>query len=440
MTDSFNQQDIEYEGFKIIGIDDLRVGMYIKLDLPWVRYPFTRKQYKISNEKEISNIKKYGIQKLVIDTEKSDLSDSDKKKYGKADNKRTPRKKRPKSARRNLTQSKLKTEGNGQIEKKIRKLETSKNAYHLTCGQVDDIFNDISSNTKKGLAKSQELVTKIANEIEKDEETFVHLINLHFKKEFIQFHSLNVCLLSLILGKTLRLPREELTIVGLGALFHDIGKTTLPVQLITKKTPYSRIENSVIMTHCQRGREIFIGRDDIPPQVPNVVFQHHEYVDGSGYPNGIKGEDIQTYSKIVGVANIYENLTNPFNLENMMLPHQALSYMYKHMKDKLTPILVETLVKSLGVYPPGSVVELNNGAMGMVLSINRLATLKPTVLLSDSKALSKTPTILDLNDDHAIKIVKALKLSDLSKEAIEGLKLDKRKGYSTTSDEDARNV
>ena len=225
-------------------------------------------------------------------------------------------------------------------------------------------------------------------------------------------------------------------ILGLGALFHDIGKTTLPVQLITKKTPYSRVENSAVITHCQRGKDILIGQDDIPGQVPTIAFQHHEYLDGSGYPQGLKGGDIQTYSKIVCIANIYENLTNPFNLDNMMLPHQALSHMYRHMKDKLTPILVETLVKSLGVYPPGSVVELNDGTIGMILSINRLATLKPTILVYDSNVLGKAPTILDLNEDNSIKIIKALKLTDLSKETIENLKLDKRKGYSTVSEDD----
>ena len=151
-----------------------------------------------------------------------------------------------------------------------------------------------------------------------------------------------------------------------------------------------------------------------------------------------KRKDILNYSKIVCVANIYENLTNPYNLDNMMLPHQALSYMYRNMKDKLTPILVETLVKSLGVYPPGSVVELNDGNIGMVLSINRMATLRPTILIYDSKVREKDPTIFDLNEDRSIKITKALKLTDLSKEAIENLKLDKRKGYSTASDDDAQ--
>ncbi len=431
-----HQHDLEDKNFRMIAIDELKVGMYVKLDLPWIRYPFTRKQYKISHEREISTIQKYGIQKLVIDTEKSDLSAIDLKKFGMPAKKKVAQKKRSTAKRAKSTTIEKKDFSNGNVQKKIKQLETSKNAYHETSNKVEDIFNDLASSKKDGLFKSSELIAQITDEIEKDSETFVHLINLPFKKDFVQFHSLNVCILSLILGKTLRLAKEEMKVVGLGSLFHDIGKSTLPIQLTAKKAAYTRIENSVIMTHCQRGRDLLAGRDDIPANVVDIVLQHHEYIDGSGYPQALKDGDIQTFSKVVCIANIYENLTNPFNLDQMMLPHQALSYMYKHMKSKLTPILVETLVKSLGVYPPGSVVELDDGNMGMILSINRMATLRPTILVYDSKVLAKAPTILDLNEDHSLKITKALKLTDLSKEAIESLKLDKRKGYSTAPEED----
>ena len=154
--------------------------MFVKLDLPWIRYPFTKKQYKIVNEDEITAIQKYGIHRLVIDTEKSDLSDHDMQKFRTIDKKTGKR--QSGSARPNSAQSREKHDHNGHVERKIKKLDKSKNAYHETCNEVNDIFNNISSNRKEGLLKSRELVTEISNEIEKDSETFIHVLNLHFKK------------------------------------------------------------------------------------------------------------------------------------------------------------------------------------------------------------------------------------------------------------------
>jgi len=405
---------------RTIPVTDLETGMFIKLDVKWFKHPFARSEFKISSEKEIESIKKLGISKIEVDVTKSDSIDSFKPASGPYfDNEQYEAN----------TEEDKKRLDHMQVKKDL--LQASKNTYTRTKDEIENIFADTVINPEKGIEDSKKIISGISDQILEDPETLVHLMNLKFKQEFIQFHSLNVCVISLILGRALKLQKDEMRILGMCALFHDIGKRTLPKQLLHKKNTYSKMEDEIMRTHCQRGKEILLKAKNIPEEVITVAVQHHEFIDGSGYPLGLKEKDIDRFSKIVAVANTYETFTNPFNEEEMMLPHHALSFMYREIKGKLPVIMIELLVHSLGVYPPGSLVELNDGRIGIVISINKMATMRPTIMVFDRNVSKKEPVIIDLNEEKDFRIVKALSMSELSEEAMEYLEPGRRKGYSS---------
>ncbi len=410
--------------YKTVKTAELRLGMYVRLDMNWLKHPFARKEFQITSEQEIETMKRYGIEELSVDFSRSEIPQDDAWEVRKT--KSSPREPIPEVPEISAESVALKE----RILEKKKLLEISKQVYIKARETVEDIFSDTLVDPSRGINNSRKLIEDMTTQVSHDPETFIHLITLKFKREFIQFHSLNVCVISLILGRSLRLQPDDMKVLGMAALFHDIGKKSLPAQLITKMAPYTRLENSILMTHPQRGKDLLAMAGDIPEKVITVAHQHHENKDGTGYPRGLKDKYIDGFAKIVAVANIYENLTNPLNIDEMMLPHQALSFMYKNMKEKLPSILVENLVKSMGVYPPGSLVELDDGRVGVVVSINRRSAMKPTVILFEKGVSKKDPSLVDLDQERHCKIKKALLTSELSDEAAEYLEPGRRKGYS----------
>jgi HD-GYP domain-containing protein (c-di-GMP phosphodiesterase class II) len=416
---SDNKTKQDYSDFEIISLLDLKVGMHVKLDIPWFKHPFSRNEFKITSESQIETIKTLGIKKIRIDNNKSDYSNQTESKDNFIN-----------TIKINYIEDVDNVPIMDPLLPKKKALQASEQAYFQARDEVETIFSNVVVHPEQAIEDSSRIVENIATNISQNSESFVHLITLHLKKEYFEFHSLNVCMISLLLGRELKLKENEMKILGLAALLHDIGKRTLPPQLMYKRGPLSKIENAMLITHCQRGKDILSKAKNAPDLAITVTHQHHEYIDGSGYPLGLKEHDIRFFSKIVAVANTFDNLTNPFTEEDMMLPNAALSHMYRNMGSRLPLVLVERLVKCLGVYPPGSLVELNNGKIGIVISINKMATIRPMVLIFNEKASTKDPAIIDLAQNADCKIIKALRTSDLSQEAIDYLGPGRRTGYS----------
>ena len=130
-----------------------------------------------------------------------------------------------------------------------------------------------------------------------------------------------------------------------------------------------------------------------------VIANHHELMDGSGYPQRLKGNALSVATRIVTVANVYDNLCNPVDLRTALTPHEALSVMYAHKRGQFDPAVMATMVKSLGVYPPGTIVKLSNEVIGLVMNVNIGKPLRPCVLVYDSEIPKESAIILDLSDE-----------------------------------------
>ena len=140
-----------------------------------------------------------------------------------------------------------------------------------------------------------------------------------------------------------------------------------------------------------------------------IIFQHHEMADGSGYPLGLKLEKISQPARVVALINFYDNLCNPLDLAQAMTPHEALSFMFGQRRNKFDALVLQQMIRCLGVYPPGSIVTLSNNAIAMVMSVNPLKPLRPWVMLYDENVPKEEAILLDLEQEPEIIIAKALR-------------------------------
>jgi putative nucleotidyltransferase with HDIG domain len=242
------------------------------------------------------------------------------------------------------------------------------------------------------------------------------------------FHSLNVMLLSVLLGKTLDLSPEELKVLGEGALLHDIGATRVP-DTVLRNPRRNRYEEEFYRLHTVYGAEIAREIGVLAPSAVEIIAAHHEYMDGSGYPAGLSGERIPRLARIVGIVNRYDNLCNPLQQMSAMTPAEALSVLFKSDVGRWDPVLLQKLVKVLGVYPPGSLVQLSNGNQGVVVTTNHANALRPTVLVFDPSVPRNEAVIVDLAEAVDVSVDTALRPADLEPAALAYLAPRRRLSY-----------
>ena len=224
------------------------------------------------------------------------------------------------------------------------------------------------------------------------------------KNEYIYQHCLRVCILALAFGRHLGLTANNLEELGLSALLHDVGKMRIPQSIVDKRHDLSHEEVAVMRTHVHYAIEI-LQQSKLSDAVMQGILQHHERYDGSGYPQGLRGEMIGQFGLIVGLVDFYDAVTSERPYREAISPSVALRHIYQARGKAFHPTLVESLIQCIGVYPIGSVVELNTGDVGVVLTLNRKQRLKPKIALvlqADNRPYSHT-RIIDLVSDKTRK-------------------------------------
>jgi hypothetical protein len=185
--------------------------------------------------------------------------------------------------------------------------------------------------------------------------------------------------------------------------------------------------------HCEYG--VRLGKQiGLPEPVLRIILQHHELADGSGFPNKLKGDQIDPLARIVSLVNYYDNLCNPADLAKAMTPHEALSLMFAQRRAKFDTRALQVMIRCLGVYPPGTVVKLSNDAIALVSSVNPAKPLRPWVTVYDASIPKDEAIMLDLEEEPDINIAKALRPIQLPPEVYEYLSPRKRVTYYFDAD------
>jgi len=231
----------------------------------------------------------------------------------------------------------------------------------------------------KEIENLQTVIANLVDDILSKKELNLNLLELKMFDSYTYFHSVNVAIISLAIAYHLKLSRSDMLIAGTAALLHDIGKLLIGTDLINKPGSFTDDEYEIIKTHCRKGYEILSSGNNLSVKIAEAVLSHHEHYDGTGYPNGLKGEEISLFSRIICIADVYDALTSnrPYRRGCSVL--EAIEYIMAYSGTLFDPGLVKIFTSRVYPYPVGASVELSNGETAVVVSNNKEYCLRPKV-------------------------------------------------------------
>jgi putative nucleotidyltransferase with HDIG domain len=374
---------------------DLEIGMYVSaLDRPWVGTPFLFQSFLIKSEKQIQQLQKY-CHTVEIDEEKSDPSLANKFflykcKIGKVN---TEKEKIPLSALKPT---------NFSIELSDQELEEeltiASQVYEAASSSLHHVLDDFRLNKEINPFELKTCVHGVIDGVMHNPDALTLFSNLKSKQQDTVRHSLNVCILTLLFGRNLGLGEQQLSDLGYAALLHDVGEIKVLQSVLDKHsrglTPEEKKE---MEKHAEYGAELLEKTPGIPKVAIEVARSHHERVNGKGYPRGLVGEEINYFSRVVSIVDVYEIVTNHPGAKVHVSCSDALKSIYMMRGNYFDAALVEEFIKCLGIYPIGSVVQLSNGDIAIVISTKPGKHLLPTIMVvKDKDGLRHQPQVVNL--------------------------------------------
>ena len=395
---------------------ELKLGYAVKLPGSWMQHPFLSGDMVIETSQQLQIIRSLNLDYVYFYPDKSkklaqppELSDDELASFNMAAN----------EAQIKLQQEKM--QRIEQAKANRRDIQKTEKAFAQSLIQVKALMSKIKGRPLNAIDDASSLISAMADVLLGADSLILHLISAANKEqEGLYYHALNVATLSMMLAKNLKLSAAEIKAVGMGALFHDIGKLKIPSQILRKTTALTAPEQNLLKLHTNYGVELVGLTDTFPLEAWPIIEQHHELIDGTGYPKGLKEKQIDKLARIVCVVNAFDNLCHPLDISKARSPHHALSYMYRSMKGKLPELEMRVMIKMMGVYPPGTIVQLSDQRVGIVMSVNSDNLLCPNVMVYDADVPRLEAPVLTLDADK-VSISKVLKIQHLPQQVAEYL-------------------
>lgn len=370
-----------------VDVGKLKIGMYVcELDRPWRETPFLFQGFVIRSQDEVDLLRRHCRTVYVLKGEAARNVALQRDRNGRT----TYSEVAPPPTYRSL-----------KVEQEIFKINNrpgASPAYADRTSMVEevaavrDVFvetrllvQEIMYDAKLGrslnLSGAKQSVRSMADSVLRNPDALMCFAWLQRKDEYTALHGLRVSVLALTFGRHLGLPRDQLEALGIGALLHDVGMVRVPDEILKKTTELTPKEHALVQHHVAWGIEALSNSAHIPRAALEVVASHHERHDGSGYPRGLRGEQIGDFGMIGAIVDHYDAITTDRDYRNAVSPHTVLMDMYGWRDTLFRAELVERFIQCLGVYPMGCIVQLNTGEIGIVSAINRSQRLKPHVML-----------------------------------------------------------
>ncbi|NWG86181.1 MAG: DUF3391 domain-containing protein [Hydrogenophilaceae bacterium] len=408
----------------LIDVAQLRVGLYISLDLGWMDHPFISNTFKISDEGQIQTIKRLGLKQVRYYPAKSSAKPQELAGQAEAPTEEASPQPTPEE-RAALEAKRLRVERLNLHHQSVLKCEK---LLLESVNAIRHINQTLFSQPKESVANAVALIGRMADSLLTEKDVAIYAMNDKVAGEDVYHHSLNVSILAMILAKEMALPKEEILLVGMGSLFHDIGKTKIPDNLLRKTQPLTKPEQNFLAQHPVYGEEI--GRSlGLAPAVIDIIRHHHELMDGSGYPDGLASAAIARLTRIVAVINSFDNQCNQVNPLNSLTPYEAISSMFAKQRHLFDADILKSFIHTMGVYPPGTVVRLSNEMWAIVASVNTNKPLKPTVVVYDAAIPKEEAMLIDLENEPTLSISKTLRPAQLPQDVYNYLSPRKRITY-----------
>lgn len=285
--------------------------------------------------------------------------------------------------------------------KKLGKFEKEISRAGKTYENAEMVVSNFMSTVENGggldSVPARNAVSECVDSILHSPDAMVWLSQLRNKDEFTAQHSLNVCILSIVLGRHINLSVADLNRVGLCGMMHDVGKLLIPPEILHKSSPLDEEETRTMKTHTRLGYNLLRDSDNMSSSVATVALTHHEQLDGKGYPRRMQEASISHFTKIVAIANTYDGITTDKPYQRGKTHLEATHILTNLAGTHFDPVLVVKFIESIGVYPPGSLVELTDGSVAMVIEVQEQKLRPKIVIILDEEKNPVAERIIDLS-------------------------------------------
>jgi putative nucleotidyltransferase with HDIG domain len=398
----------------LIPVADLRVGHYVLLDLGWMEHPFPRNQFRLTSQRQIETIQALGLTRVRIDPARSDLEALEAPAPPGADRRPadTP------AAEASIPRTSPDPRAQALAEQR-RSLQRCERQYHEGARRYRALQEAVERDPRAAAAEAHTLVGSLLADIDGQGESAIRLLGDVQGDRGAQ-HAMNVTVLALLLGRAMGLNANEQAALGLAAFVHDIGKVRLPDVVRYKDDAFTSTQLKVYQEHVEHGVTLAQAMG-LAPAVVQAIAQHHEAADGSGFPRGCSGVQMSPAAHILALINRYDGLCNPLNPARALTPHEALSRLFAMHKSCFDAKTLSAFIRMVGVYPPGSIVQLSDGRFAQVQAVNAARPLKPMVLVHDPRTPRSEALLLDLQDTPDLSIQRSLRPDQLPRAALDYL-------------------
>lgn len=380
-----------------VEVDDLAVGMYIsKLDKSWLDTPFKLQGFLLRDEAEIEELKKY-CKHVFVDIQKG-LDPLEVKKHEPLKN--AGRRKDPVPPKYNFTPIDVKHDTYREF---VGFTNEAKDAGQLHV-DMDKALSAVTSQISKGMAFDQKPVKNVASNIVssviRNPDVLAWLTRVRLSDDYLHHHSIRCSVWAALLGRHIGLRRYDLEVLTQAILMKDVGKTRLPENILSKSEKELNSEQRVIYKkHVAMTLQLLKQIDGVNPKIFPVIGAHRERYDGSGYPRGLKGDEIPMLAIVAGLATHYDEMTNPRDVKSSVAPSIAVNHLYDSRNLQFQEDIVVEFIQSLGIYPAGSIVELNTGELAIVVEQTAERRLRPRIVIATDA--NKTP----INDVRSVDLL-----------------------------------
>ncbi|MBK6852533.1 MAG: DUF3391 domain-containing protein [Burkholderiales bacterium] len=434
----------------LVGLADLQPGLFVELDLGWLDHPFSSNRFKLRDADQITTLGKLGLTQVRVRPEHSDCAAVDALQATLAKAAATTSHSSiaataaaatpnatsdaaADSAATNAAASAQTAAASAAAARRQRLLSQNRalaqsdRLHGETVRAWQALARDAVAEPVRAGQAAAAVATRLVDELGDDTDTSVRVLHEAAGSSASQ-HAINVSVLALLLARHIGLDHDVQRAVALGALLHDIGKLALPDPLRTASSDQSALALRARRDHVLQGVRLGTGMG-LEPGALRVIAQHHELQDGSGLPQGLSGAEITLPARIVALIDHYDRLCNPVGASKPRTPHEAQSVLYAQLRSHFDPDLLAAFVKLMGVYPPGSVVQLSDGRHALVVAVHPAHPLRPSVLVHETSVPRDEALILHLHEQAGLSIRRSLSPAHLPRATLDYLSPRDRVSY-----------
>jgi len=377
-----------------IQTSDLKIGMYVAhLDRPWVETPFMFQGFLITNVEDITQLQQH-CQYVYIDTEQGKTISSS----GSGNVYQQPT---PSDINQSITEHRLTHQGHlyaNEVSSE-EEMANAKRARDETYRLIATVDSELKQGHSLKLGLVKDSLIPLVQSIIRNPDPLMQMAMIKGNKVEERRDVFDAAVLAAVTGRQLGFKEQDIQELAAGALLYDIGMRKMPPMLLDKNGKFRTQEIDIIKKHVVLGLDSLKNTHGMNGKVLSMIRHHHERYDGSGYPAGLKGESIPVFGRIAAIVDCFNAITTPRKYANAMSPYKAAMNLYEWRNTDFDPVLVEHFIQAVGIYPIGTLVELSNGCVGVIISQNKKRRLNPTVslLLDQHKQPQPDNKVIDLS-------------------------------------------